>query len=162
MQRESPLGYGSELRKPEELEPLFNLHPNWAHLKKILTSGSSWNLTELSEEKRQQDVSEAFFFGNHKGAKSKPDLLRELVLKDVIYGYSLVLPLEKIASISSACMAPMNIAPQKQLTSMETSSQRIVSHMIKVKNGGQKLLLTVVWSKKISYLAHLATVSEES
>jgi hypothetical protein len=49
---------------------------------------------------------------NHKGATDKPDLLKELVTKDIIYGYAIALPLEKIEQFKEICMAPLNIAPQ--------------------------------------------------
>jgi hypothetical protein len=32
-QSNSPLGYGSEFKPPEILEPLFKLHPNWKRVK---------------------------------------------------------------------------------------------------------------------------------
>jgi hypothetical protein len=49
----------------------------------------------ISEEERIADVKEALQFGNHKGAKSQPELLKKLVTGDVIHGYSLPLPLDK-------------------------------------------------------------------
>ena len=50
-QKDSPLGYGSEFRPIETLEPLLEKHPFWPRLKQILTSGSSWDLEDLDEEK---------------------------------------------------------------------------------------------------------------
>ena len=58
------------------------------------------------------DLKEALKFGNHKGAKSQPDLLKRLVTGDVIHGYSLPLPLDKIKRIPHVCMAPLNIQAQ--------------------------------------------------
>ena len=49
---------------------------------------------------------------NHKGATDKPDFLKELVTKDVSYGYVMALPLRKIEQFKEICMAPMNIASQ--------------------------------------------------
>jgi hypothetical protein len=34
-QSKSPLGYGSEFKLPEVLEPLFRLHPNWERILNI-------------------------------------------------------------------------------------------------------------------------------
>ena len=87
-------------------------HPNRDHLKSILLNGSDWKLEDIDEESRKKDLAEALKFGNHKGATDKPDLLKELVAKDVIYGYAMALPLEKIEQLDEICMAPMNIAPQ--------------------------------------------------
>ena len=38
-QKNSPLGYGLEFRKPEILCPLFGKHPNWIRVHKILENG---------------------------------------------------------------------------------------------------------------------------
>lgn len=114
-QANSPLGYGSEFRSTSVLQPVFGAHPNWSHLKQILLNGSHWDLEELDEENRVSDLEEALAFGNHKGAIKQPDLLKNLVNKDVKYGYGLVLPLDRITNIPDICMAPMNIAPQNSI-----------------------------------------------
>ncbi len=90
-------------------------HPNRDHLKSILLNGSDWKLEDIDEESRKKDLAEALKFGNHKGATDNPDLLKELVAKDVIYGYAMTLPLEKIEQLDEICMAPMNIAPQHSI-----------------------------------------------
>ncbi len=74
-QASSPLGYGSEFRKPDTLRPLLQLHPNWERFERLLKNGSDWPLDPISEEDREQDVHEALEFGNHKGAELEPDLL---------------------------------------------------------------------------------------
>ncbi len=79
----SPLGYGSEFRHPDKLRKIFGLHPLWPRMEAILTHGSRWPLEELCEKDRQKDLEDALTFGNHKGASAKPDLLRNLIGKDV-------------------------------------------------------------------------------
>ena len=111
-QRHSPVGYGSEFRPTDTLEPLLYLHPYWLKVKSLLTNGSSWPLQELSEEDRQKDVEEALVFGNHKQAETNPDLLTSLIVDDVTHGFALPLPLEKISRIPGILIAPMNIASQ--------------------------------------------------
>ena len=113
-QQKSPLGYGSEFRPTEVIKKVFHSHPNWDRMEKILLYGSSWTLEDLDEEEKLSDLKEALEFGNHKGATEKPELLRELVEKDITHGYALVLPLSKITRIPGVLMAPMNI--QKQNT----------------------------------------------
>ena len=49
------------------------------------------NIDPLDEELHKSDVGDALAFGNHKGATEKPDLLKDLVSKDVKYGYGLPL-----------------------------------------------------------------------
>jgi hypothetical protein len=81
----SPLGYGSEFRKPQELKKVFGFHPFWSRMESILTNGSKWPLEEISEEHRKRDLNDALSFGNHKGAINKPELLKKLINKDVIH-----------------------------------------------------------------------------
>jgi hypothetical protein len=114
-QNQTPLRYGSEFRDPALLEQLFANHPNWDHLKKILTFGSLWKLEPIDEETRVSDLNDAYEFGNHKGAEKQPDLLTELVVKDVDYGYALPIPRSKIKLVPGACLAPVNIAPQNTI-----------------------------------------------
>eukprot|EP00957_Ditylum_brightwellii_P107943 8233778-Ditylum_brightwellii.AAC.1 len=57
-------------------------------------------------------------FGNHKDATSKPLLLRNLIKKDVMFAYSLILPLHKIMRIPGALLAPMNIMRQNTIDNL--------------------------------------------
>ena len=111
----SPLGYGSEFRPVHILAPIFERHPNWNRLKTLLTVGSKWPLEQLSNEIRKSDLAEALTFGNHKGATSKPELLRQLIEKDVIHGFGLVIPLSTVNYIPGALLAPMNIMKQNTI-----------------------------------------------
>ena len=113
--RSTLLGYCSEFRPVSQLEPIFSLHPNWPHWKRILQNGSDWPLAELDNESRAMDLDEALAFGNHKGANQKPELLRDLIQKDIKHGYGLVIPLKKIKRFPEAILAPMNIAKQNTI-----------------------------------------------
>ena len=66
-------------------------------------------MEELSTEDKLEDLKEALEFKNHKGAKNNPELLRQLVGKDITHGYSLVPPLDKISRIPGALMDLINI-----------------------------------------------------
>ena len=107
-----PMGHGSEFRKGDILQPLLQNHPLWPRLTKLLKFGSQWLTSPISEENRMADLLEALSFGNHKGASSQPELLKELVTSDVVHGYALPLPLDKITCIPGVCMAPLNIQAQ--------------------------------------------------
>jgi len=48
--------FGSEFRSPSELEGLLSQHPNWSHLKEILTNGATFPLRPISEETRKIDL----------------------------------------------------------------------------------------------------------
>ena len=86
----SSLGYGSEFIPTNNLDVLISRHPNWTRIKNILENGSLWPLEELEQIKRETDMKEALYFGNHKGAVRNPILLRKLIEKDVVHGYGLV------------------------------------------------------------------------
>jgi hypothetical protein len=81
----------------------------------ILKNGSKWPLEEISKEDRASDLQEALIFGNHKGASSKPDLVKKLFNKDIKYSYSLPIPLESVTQIKGLEMAPMNIMAQNTI-----------------------------------------------
>ena len=70
---------------------------------------------KLSKEKTASDLKEALAFGNHKGPIKNQKLLRKLVEKDIVHGYGLVLPLDKITEISGVLVAPMNIMNQNTI-----------------------------------------------
>ena len=114
----SPLGYGSKFRPVHVLEPLFDHHPNWNRLKSLLTVGSKWPLDELSVEMRRSDLAEALAFGNHKGASSQPELLRQLIEKDITHGFGLVIPLSAVNCIPGALLAPMKIMKQNTINEL--------------------------------------------
>jgi hypothetical protein len=84
-------------------------------MSRILTHGSEWPLEPIDEECRLADVREALTFGNHKGASMKPDLLLQLMSKDVHFGYCLPLPLAKAEKIPGVLIAPMNIQQQNTI-----------------------------------------------
>ncbi len=63
----------------------------------------------------QQDVNNALTFGNHKGATLQPDLLWELLEKDVTHGFGLVIPLSIVHRIPKALLAPMNVVKQNSI-----------------------------------------------
>jgi hypothetical protein len=94
-------GYGSEFRNEATLSHLFACHPNWNRMTQILQNGSKWPLPE------------ALVFGNPKGASLQPELFKNLVLKDVHYGYCLPLPLVKATKIPHILIVPMNTQKQK-------------------------------------------------
>jgi hypothetical protein len=111
----SPISYGSEFRAPSILSRLLSLHPRWQFFKNLLDNGSSWPLSEISEEHRRADVEEALNFGNHKGASLNNLLLKSLIEEDVTHGFILPLPLEKIKRIPGVLLAPLNIMHQNTI-----------------------------------------------
>ena len=72
-------------------------------------SGPFSPLMKMTEKK---DVEEALLFGIHKGTVKQQDLL---VTDDVIRGFALPLPLDKIAQIPGVLLAPLNIKAQNTI-----------------------------------------------
>jgi hypothetical protein len=114
-QSDSPLGYGSEFKPIETLELIVRNHPSWSRMKQVLKNGSKWPLQPLDEDDRIKDVEEALVFGNHKGAVKKQDLLVKLVTDNVIQGFALPLPLDKITQIPGVLLTPLNIQAQNTI-----------------------------------------------
>ncbi len=114
-QSDSLLGYGLEFKPIKMLEPIFKNHPSWSRMKQVLTNGSKWPLQPLNEENQIKDIEEALLFSNHKGAVKQQDLLRKLVTDDVVRGFALLLPLNKIAQILGVLLAPLNIQAQNTI-----------------------------------------------
>ena len=56
-------------------------------------------MADLSLIEKLKDLEEALDFGNHKGAKANPKVLRDFVEKDVTHDYGLVLPLSELKRI---------------------------------------------------------------
>ncbi len=114
-QKLSPLGFGSEFKKPHVFQRIFKNHPLWARMECLLIEGSRLTLEEISKSNRVAGLQEALQFGNHQGATSKLELLRELITEDVRHGYELVIPLNKIECFPGACLAPINTMHQLTL-----------------------------------------------
>ena len=77
-----------------------------------VTQGSDFQLDPLPVEMQQADLKEALERGNHKSARDRPEKLKELVLDDVVNGFSLPLPPKKIPLLPGAVIAPHGIAEQ--------------------------------------------------
>ena len=113
-QSDSPLGYGLEFKPIKTLEPIFE-NPSWSQMKQVLTHGSRWPLQPLNKENQIKDIKETFVFGNHNSAIQQQDLLRKLVTDDIVRGFALPLPLDKIVHIPGVLFAPLNIQAQNTI-----------------------------------------------
>ena len=110
--KNSQLGPGSEFRSVSTLDLIFSNHPLWPRLSSQLKHGADFPLDELDLETRKRDLQEALDFGNHKGADNNPELFEKMMNEDVIHGFSLVIPRDKVINLEGAVISPMNIADQ--------------------------------------------------
>ena len=113
-QQGSPLQYGSEFKPVLILVLIFRNHPSWEKMRTVLSNRSSWPLSPLHNHNRLLDIDNALAFGNHKGAEQQPELLLKLV-SNVIRGFTLPLPLDRIQRIPGVLLAPLNIQLQKTI-----------------------------------------------
>ena len=77
---------GSEFRPLNSIRLLLQLHPLWPRLSTSLDKGVDFPLTELSKEKRTEDVAEALKFCNHKGVTKYPKFFEACLDEDVKKG----------------------------------------------------------------------------
>jgi hypothetical protein len=91
----------------------------------------------VTKEERLLDLKAVLAFGNHKGAKEKPDLLRKLCTADVNHGFALALPLNKIHLPPGVHMAPMNIAHQNTIDELGRIVGKIASPMTNPSSTGR-------------------------
>ena len=50
--------------------------------------------------------------GNHKSAKEEPEIVEKLFTKDVVHGFSMVIPIELVPLIPNAMVQPVGLAKQ--------------------------------------------------
>ncbi len=109
-----------EFWKADTLHPLLHLHPNWERFEKLLNNGLDWPLEDISQTDCADDINEALTFGNHKGASLNPELLLLLMSNDVVYGFAVPSPLEKMMNIPGILFAPLNIQEQNTINNTDT------------------------------------------
>ncbi len=109
------LSFGSEFKPALMLESIFKFHPSWQKMKTVLIKGSEWPLSTLDDSKQLKGIDDMLKFGNHKGANQQQELLLKLVKDDLIRGFALPLPLNKIKKIPGVLLAPLNIQLQKTI-----------------------------------------------
>ena len=61
-------------------------------------------MKDLSSPDKLKYLEQALAFGNHKGAESNPEILKDLAEKDVTHDYRLVLPLKKLKRLPGALL----------------------------------------------------------
>ena len=109
----STLGFGSEFRRVEELEPLLGKHPHFAQLAKVLSEGMHYVFDrELSPTERTNEVSAMLARGNHKSAQAEPEHVGKLLAKDILHGFSIPLPINVVTRIPGAMVQPLGLAQQ--------------------------------------------------
>ena len=109
----STLGYGSEFRPVEQLEPLLGRHSNFTNLSQVLKFGMSYVLSsELDTITKSTELEKLLQRGNHKSAQEFPDRVTERLAKDVKHVFVIPVPTSIITSIPNTAVHPPGLARQ--------------------------------------------------
>ena len=123
-QAESTLAVGSEFRPVQELRPLLSNHPGFDELAEILVHGMPYRYArEITEAQREHEVFAMLGRGNHKSAQDEPDIVKQLLSKDVVHGFSMVIPIGAVPLIPNAMVQPVGLA--KQWTLDEAGNRKV-------------------------------------
>lgn len=106
------LATGSEFRPTSILQPLLHRHPNWEEFSKALEKGAVFPMKPVDKEQLEADFQQGLENGNHKGAEKNPELLIQLLSKDIIHGRALPIPLYSAKKIKNGVFSPLNIHDQ--------------------------------------------------
>ena len=77
--------------------------------------GVEFPLQKTTRKEKFEDVLEALEFGNHKGMQKYAPFFEENLDKDVLHGFYLPIPVQKVAEIKDALLAPMNVIEQDSI-----------------------------------------------
>jgi hypothetical protein len=81
----SSLDFGSEFCPVEQLRPLLRQHPGFNELAKITVSGMPHcHTSDITETERCNKVLALLAWGNHKSAQEEPEIIEQLLAKDVL------------------------------------------------------------------------------
>jgi hypothetical protein len=82
---------------------------------------------EITETERETEVLAMLARGNHKSAQDEPEIVGKLLSKDVVHGFSMVIPIELVPLIPNAMVQPVGLAKQWTL---DEEGNRVVKYRI--------------------------------
>jgi hypothetical protein len=124
----STLDFGSEFRKLDQIRPLLRHHPGFDKLAKVLATGMPYRYDhEISKDERVLEVLAMLARGNHKSPQDEPEIVEKLLTKDVVHGFSMVIPVELVPLIPDAMVQPVELAKQWTL---DEDGNRIIKYRI--------------------------------
>jgi hypothetical protein len=109
---DTTLGYGSEFRPTEQLDRIFQGHPNFSFFRITL----NFFKEDISEEQRVRELEANLERGNHKSATSRPEVTESQLHKDVQHGFSLPFSRNLVKRLRGALVQPCSLASQFSLT----------------------------------------------
>jgi hypothetical protein len=110
------MGFSSEFRPMDQLEPLLGQHPNFPAVKRFITEGMPFTFkTTLDDATKATELQAALNRGNHKSAESEAGRLLKLIAKDVKHGFSLPITKETARLIKGGAAQPLGLVSQWSL-----------------------------------------------
>ena len=92
---------------------------------KIYSTTDHCGLCQKSMKNHRLDnVDKALKFGNHKGATQNQLLMKYMIEEDVIHGFILLLPLNKIKRIPGILLTPLHIIRQNTINKDEVITKK--------------------------------------
>jgi hypothetical protein len=118
-QHGTTLDFGSEFRPVESCDHyVLGSHSNFEELAQVLSHGMPYRYTkEIDEATREKEMLAMLSRGNHKSAQANPGQVGRLLTKDVVHGFSLIVPIEPVPLIPGAMVQPTGLAEQWVLNS---------------------------------------------
>ena len=96
----STLAFGSEFHPAEQLPPLLRQHPGFNKLAEILVSGAPCRCSkEITKKERETEALAALTRGNHESAQEEPKIVEQLLSKDAVHGFAMVVLTELVPLI---------------------------------------------------------------
>ncbi len=108
--------FGSEFKDTKELEKLLKNHARWNKSKSILTEGVNFDLEDLPEELRKEDLEAVYKRGNHKSAAQNSEFLSAVMKKETSQGWVMVLPEYCYKEIPGLVLNPMGVVMHLGIT----------------------------------------------
>jgi hypothetical protein len=121
----STLDFGSKFWPVEQLRPLLHQHLGFEDLAEVLITGMPHRCSrEIAEEERETEVIAMLVRGNHKSAQDEPEIVEKLLSKNVVHGFSMVIPKALVPLIPHAMVQPA-VGLAKQWT-LDDQGNRVI------------------------------------
>ena len=106
---------GSEFRPTSLLGPLFGSHPLWRNVLRWLLFGVDFPLNGIPEPDRLLENDLNFQRGNHKSARENEEVLRPILVDEVLHAWQLIFPKGTHRLINGSVLGPVGLAFQSTI-----------------------------------------------
>lgn len=114
-QKGTNIHYGSEFRKVDSLNSLFQHHKDWTRLKSFLLNGTDTSFLPIEETKLKDDCTENIRRGNHQSSSRSSEeieFVNKQYNKEVKKGWMIPIPIDSLYKMKSVCVIPVGVVSQ--------------------------------------------------